>query len=166
MKKNLGSVLGLYPTPVTVVGTMIGDNPNWLLVAHIGIIGHDRIMISCAKPHFSNQWIKETRKVSVNLIDQALLPKADYVGTVSGSKVDKSNVFDFEMGDAGTPIITQSPLVMECSVVDLYETATFDNFILKIDNTYAEENIINGDGKIDYDTFKPLFFEMPSYKYL
>ena len=147
MKKNLGSVLGLYPTPVTVVGTMVGEKPNWLLVAHIGIIGHDRIMISCAKAHYTNQFIKETGKVSVNIVDQALLPQADYVGCISGSKEDKSNVFEYEIGDLGAPIIMASPLVMECKVVDNYETETFDNFILEIANTYAEETIIGEDRK-------------------
>ena len=40
MKKNIGSALTLYPTPVVVVGTMMGRKPNWMLVAHIGLIGH------------------------------------------------------------------------------------------------------------------------------
>lgn len=53
MKRNIGSVLALYPMPVVVVGTMINQKPNWLLVAHVGIIGHDRIMISCAKQHYT-----------------------------------------------------------------------------------------------------------------
>lgn len=166
MKKNLGSVLGLYPTPVTVVGAMAGEKPNWLLVAHVGIIGHDRILISCSKQHYTNQFIKESGKISVNLVDEALLSKADYVGCVSGSKEDKSGVFKYELGEAGAPIILESPLVMECSIVDNYETDTFDNFILKIDNTYAEEAVIGGDGKLNYEELKPVLFEMPTYKYL
>lgn len=166
MKKNLGSVLGLYPTPVTVVGAMAGEKPNWLLVAHVGIIGHDKIMISLSKAHYTNQFIKENGKVSVNLVDEALLPKADYVGCVSGNKGDKSTVFSYELGEAGAPVITASPLVMECTVVDNYETETFDNFILKIDNTYAEEAVVGEDGKLNYESLKPVLFEMPTYKYL
>ena len=34
-KKNLGAVLALYPTPVTVVGAMVAGKPNWMLVAHV-----------------------------------------------------------------------------------------------------------------------------------
>ena len=41
-----------------------------------------------------------------------------------------------------------------------------DNFILKIDHTYAEESILNEVGKIDYGVFKPILFEMPGYTYL
>ena len=48
MKKNIGNSLALYPTPLVVVGTMVGGKPNWVLVGHIGIIGHDRVMVSLA----------------------------------------------------------------------------------------------------------------------
>ena len=34
-------------------------------------------------------------------------------------------------------MIVQAPVVMECSVEDIYETKGFDNFICTIDNTYA-----------------------------
>ena len=55
---------------------------------------------------------------------------------------------------------------MECEVVDNYETDTFDNFICKITNTYAEEDILNDKGKPDYNKLKPVLFEMPNYTYL
>ncbi len=54
MKKNVGPLLALYPMPVAVIGAMNGENPTWTLVAHMGIIGHDRILVSLAAPHFIN----------------------------------------------------------------------------------------------------------------
>lgn len=166
MKKNLGSVLALYPTLVTVAGAMVNGKPNWLLVAHVGILGHNRILISLAKAHYTNQGIKESGAVSVNLVDEALLPKADSVGCVSGGETDKSGVFAYEMGGVGAPVITDSPLSMECTVADIYETEGFDNFILKIANTYADEAVLDKTGKPDYQKLKPVLFEMPTYQYL
>lgn len=32
MKKNVGSVLALYPTPLVIVGTIVDGKPNWTLV--------------------------------------------------------------------------------------------------------------------------------------
>lgn len=55
MKKNLGNALALYPTPLVVVGTMVNGKPNWVLVGHLGIMGHDHVMVSLAKPHYTNQ---------------------------------------------------------------------------------------------------------------
>ena len=166
MKKNIGQVLALYPTPVVVVGTEVDGKVNWLLVAHVGIIGHDRIMLSMHKAHYTNQGVKSEEKVSVNMVDEAMLGRADCVGCVSGAKADKSGVFDWHPGEAGTPVIDESPLVMECEVVDNYETETFDNFICKITATYADENILNSKGKPDYNKLKPVLFEMPNYTYL
>ena len=166
MKKDLGSVLALYPTPLMIVGAMVNGQPNWVLVGHMGIMGHDRIMVSPAKSHYTNQGIRDTRVLSVNIVDEALLPKADYVGCVSGSKTDKSKVFSYSIGQNNAPLIDEAKLSMECTVENIYETKGFDNFILKIDHTYAEESILNESGKIDYGVFKPILFEMPGYTYL
>ena len=135
MKKNIGNVLALYPTPAVVVGTEVNGKVNWLLVAHVGIVGHDQIMLSMLKKHYTNEGVKQTGKVSVNMVNEAMLERADYVGCASGAKADKSDVFVWHRGEAGTPVIDESPLVMECEVVDNYETDTFDNFICKITNT-------------------------------
>lgn len=166
MKKDLGSLLALYPTPVTVIGAMNEGKPTYTLVAHVGIIGHDRVLVSLAAPHFINRCIKETKKLSINLVDEALLPLADYSGSVSGATNDKSELFAYTLGKGGTPIITKSPLTMECSVVDIYNTPNFESFICAIDNTYVEESHLDSEGKIDYQSLKPVLFEFPTYQYL
>ena len=166
MKKNIGNTLALYPTPLVVVGAMVNGKPNWLLVGPLGIMGHDHVLVSLAKAHYTNQGIKESKKLSINIVDEALLAKAARSGCVSGSKEDKSELFDFMLADGGVPMISQSPVVMECSVEDIYETKGFDNFICTIDNTYAEETVLTEDGKLDYRTLKPVLFEMLTYEYL
>lgn len=166
MKKNIGNTLALYPTPLVVVGAMVNGKPNWLLVGHLGIMGHDHVMVSLAKPHYTNQGIKENKKLSINIVDEAILAKADRSGCVSGSKEDKSELFDYVISAGGVPMISQAPVVMECSVEDVYETKGFDNFISTIDNTYAEESVLTAEGKLDYRILKPVLFEMPTYEYL
>lgn len=166
MKRDLGSVLGLYPTPLVVVGTMVEGKPNWILVGHAGVIGHDHILISLAKQHYTNQGIWKTKALSINVVDDAILKKVDYMGCVSGNKVDKSQTFEFAVGVNGAPLMNEAKLTMECTVDDVYDTKDFDNFIVKIDHTYAEEEILNKEGKLDYTKFKPILFEMPGYTYL
>lgn len=166
MKKNVGSVLALYPTPLVVVGAMKDGRPTWTLVGHVGIIGHDRVMVSLAASHYINDAIKEGNKLSVNIVDRSILPEADFVGSVSGAKTDKSAVFDYEIGEAGTPVIQKSPLAMECTVADIYNTRGFESFICSIDDTLVEETCLNEAGKIDYNRLKPVLFEFPTYEYL
>ena len=166
MKKNIGSQLALYPTPVTLIGAMNGDKPTWTLVAHVGIIGHDRVLVSLAAPHFINGVIKNGRSLSINIVDEEILPQVDYAGSVSGAKADKSDLFDYEVGDGGTPMVKKAPLTMECSVVDIYNTPGFESFICTIDNTYVAEEHLNEAGKINYRALKPVLFEFPTYEYL
>ena len=33
---------------------MVNGKPNWVLVGHLGIMGHDHVMVSLAKPHYTN----------------------------------------------------------------------------------------------------------------
>ena len=166
MKKNIGNALALYPTPLVVVGTMVNGKPNWLLAGHVGIIGHDHVMVSLASGHYTNSGIRESRKLSINIVDEAMLPKADYAGCVSGAGQDKSELFDYTLDDSGTPMITQAPVTMTCCVEDIYQTKGFESFICRIGATYAEEGVLNEAGKIDYRALKPVLFEMPTYEYL
>ena len=165
-KKNLGNLLALYPKPMTVVGAEVEGKVNWLVVGHTGVIGHDRILVSMSKSHYTNQGIKKSKRLSVNLVSREMLPKADYVGSVSGATVDKSEVFAYHIGENDTPVIDASPLTMECEVVDIYETDDFDNFICAIVNTYAASDVLDSDGKLDYTKLKPVLFEFPTYSYL
>ena len=165
-KKNIGSLLALYPKPMTVIGAEVEGKVNWLVVGHTGIIGHDRILVSMSKQHYTNQGIKKLKKFSINLVSREMLPKADYVGSVSGASVDKSDVFAYHTGENGTPVIDVSPLTMECNVVDTYKTDGFDNFICAVVNTYPAPDVLDSNGKLDYTRLKPVLFEFPTYSYL
>ena len=166
MKKSIGNALALYPTPLVVVGAMVDGKPNWLLAGHVGIIGHDHVMVSLASAHYTNKGIKASGKLSINIVDEALLPMADRSGCISGGKEDKSTLFDYVLDDAGVPMIQQAPVTMVCSVEDVYNTKGFESFICTINATYAEESVLNGAGKIDYRGLRPVLFEMPTYEYL
>ena len=166
MKKNIGSKLALYPTPLVVVGTMVNGKPNWTLVGHLGIIGHDRVMVSMSDTHYSNKGIRDMKSLSINIVDEALLPKADYTGCVSGANQDKSELFDYHIAEGGAPIIDEAPVSMACTVDDIYKTEGFESFICKIAATYAEESVLNEKGQLDYSVLKPVLFEMPTYQYL
>ncbi|MDD3221406.1 MAG: flavin reductase family protein [Clostridia bacterium] len=166
MKKKIGAALALYPTPLIVVGTMVKGRPNWILVGHVGIIGHDHVMVSLAANHYTNQGIKETKVLSINIVDESWLAEADHMGCISGNKEDKSEAFVYTLGEKGSPMITKASVTMECEVEDIYKTEGFESFICTIAGTYAEENILTDNDKINYHVLKPVLFEMPTYEYL
>ena len=166
MKKNIGTALTLYPTPVTLVGVMINEKPNWLEISHIGIPSHESIMISCMKNHYSNEGIKKNQIISVSLVDKNILSKVDFVGSNSGKDFDKSEIFEWYKGEFGAPIPKEAPLTLECEVIDNYEIDDFNNYILRIKSTLIEEDKLNENGKPDYKKISPVLFEFPNYSYI
>jgi flavin reductase (DIM6/NTAB) family NADH-FMN oxidoreductase RutF len=167
MMKNIGNALGLYPTPDTVVGTVIDGRVNWMNVAHVGIWGMDRLLLSIGKPHFSCRGILENKTASVNLVDEALLERADYVGLVTGLGTDKSDVFEYFSGSLkNAPLIKDAPVAMECELTELHETPTHYNFIMRPVGTFVREDALTADGKIDFEKIRPILFEMQQRRYL
>ena len=167
MKKHIGNGIALYPTPLVVVGAIVNGKPNWTLVGHVGIIGHDHVMVSMVAAHYSNQGIRETKALSINIVDEALFPRADRSGCVSGNQEDKSGLFVWHADETtGAPMIDDAPVTMACQVEDIYQTPNFESFICTIAATYADESVLTEDGKINYHVLKPVLFEMPTYEYL
>ena len=165
--KNVGSVVGLYPTPDTVIGTVQNSKVNWMNVAHVGVWGFDCMMLSIGKPHYTAKAHHVGANLSVNLVDEAMMVKADYVGIVSGETVDKSDVFQIFQGQLpDAPLIENAPVAMECVIEEIHETKTHLNCIVRPINTYVRDDVLTESGKIDFEKVHPILFEMQQTRYL
>ena len=105
----------------------------------------------------------QIKKLSIHIVDQVLLVKANCSVCISSREEDKSELFAFVLSNGEVPMDCSGPVVMECSVEDIPETGRLDNFICTIGNTYAEENVLTEKGQLNYHTPKPALFEMPKY---
>ena len=168
MQKDLGSVMGLYPTPVTIVGVKGDDKVNFLVIAHVGVVDHGHLLVSIDKAHgYTDAIIKKNRQLSVSLVSQDMLIAADYCGIAKGADSDKSTVFKYHFGEIeNAPIIDDAPVSMACEVIDSIEVGEFTNYILNPVHTYVQEEILNDKGKIDYVKAKPVLFEFQSAQYM
>jgi flavin reductase (DIM6/NTAB) family NADH-FMN oxidoreductase RutF len=168
MKKRLGGVNALYPSLTTLVGATVNGKPNFITIAHVGILNHAKpqlISLGMGKTHYTNQGIKENKTFSVNIPSETLVVETDYAGIFSGKKHDKSRLFEIFYGELKTaPMIGECLINMECKLYDLYDTPTHDVFIGEIADTYVEESALK-DGAVDVSTLKPLLFDMSSRKY-
>ena len=146
MKRNLGPVNALYPSLTVIVGTVVDDKPNFLAVAHVGIMNH--------------------KEFSVCIPGEDLVARTDYVGLVSGKNTDKSKVFELFQGElAHAPLIRECPVCMECRLARVVDFESHDVFIGEIAATHVEESVLRDDGKIDIARVRPLLFDMASVKY-
>lgn len=169
MLKKIGKKNVLYPMPVTIVAALVNGKVNFINIAHVGILNAappHLISLGMSNHHYTNSGIKETGVFSVNILNMDQMEAVDYVGIVSGAKVDKSHVFETFYGELGNaPIIKNAALAMECKLYDTYAVKTHDLFIGEIVETYADESVLTSDGKVDLAKVRPLLFDMSSLKY-
>jgi len=166
--KPIGAVNALYPMPTTLVGATVNGKPNFLTVAHVGILNHGTpqyLSIGLGKVHYSNAGIHENRTFSICMPSEDLMVEADYCGLVTGKKTDKAALFDIFYGKLKTaPMIRQCPVNMELKLHDFLDFATHDIFIGELVETYAAEHVLTN-GKIDIARLRPLLFDMASVRY-
>ena len=166
--KPLGVVNALYPMPTTLVGATVNGKPNFLAVAHVGILNHGSpqyLSIGLAKVHYTNAGILENRSYSICLPSEDLMLQTDYCGLVTGKKTDKAALFDVFYGQLETaPMIRQCPVNMELTLHDVLDFSTHDIFVGELVQTYADESVLTGQ-KIDIGKLRPLLFDMASIQY-
>jgi len=162
---SIGPVNALYPMPTTLVGSTVNGKPNFLAVAHVGILTHQYVSIGLGKIHYSNAGIHENRTFSICLPSKELMVETDYCGIMSGKKTDKSALFDIFFGELNTaPMIRQCLINMELKLHEVLDYSTHDIFIGELVQTYADDGVLTNKG-IDIEKLQPLLFDMSSKKY-
>lgn len=168
MKTRLGPVNALYPSLTVIVGADVEGKPNFLTVAHVGIMNHGTpqyISMGMGKAHYTNQGIHEHREFSVNIPGESLVAETDYVGIISGRSVDKSSVFPVVRGVLKhAPLIESCPVCMECRLHSVVDFPTHDVFVGEIVEVHADTEVLKGK-KIDIAKLRPLLFDMASLQY-
>lgn len=165
MKKKLGAMNCLYPMPTVLVGATVNGKPNFITIAHVGIVTMSAISISSHKGHFTNAGIKENRTFSINIPAEELVKETDYCGLVSGRDKDKASLFETFYGTLKTaPMIAGCPICMEVRLLRVLDFATHELFVGEVVETYADENVLTN-GVVDFTKIKPMLFDMPSRQY-
>lgn len=143
------------PLPTVMVSCGDMENSNILTIAWTGILNsHPPITyVSVRKQRFSHDIIAERGEFVINLTSADLVKAMDYCGVKSGRDVDKFS----EMGltrEAGTevaaPMIAESPVNLECKVIDVREFPTHDMFVAEIVAVHVDEKYVDENGAYAY----------------
>lgn len=139
----------LYPLPVVMVscGTMDGVK-NIVTVAWTGTINSEPPMcyISLRKSRYSHEIISHTKEFAINLVTEDLAYATDWCGVRSGRDFDKFNemrLTPIAGQKIKAPIIAESPLSLECRVVEVKELGSHDMFIAEVVAVDAEDSLID-----------------------
>ena len=165
MKVDIGAVNCLYPLPATIVGVLVNGKPNYLTIAHVGIMDMGSVSLGMGKIHYSNAGIKENGSFSVNLPSVKLVRQTDYCGLVSGKNKEKSEIFKTFFGKMKTaPMIEECLVNMECQLIKTVDFPTHDVFVGKVTNTYCDESVLTN-GALDLEKLQPILFAMSDRSY-
>ena len=157
----------LYPMPMTLVGAVVENRPNFLAVAWVARVNFRPPMIGVAlgKIHHTNSGIHENKAFSVNIPGKVLMEKTDYCGIVTGKTTDKSGLFEVFYGDLPkAPMIRQCPLCLECRLVQAVDLPSNTFFIGEIVSAHAEEAALTN-GQPDIKKMDPFTLTMPDNLY-
>ncbi len=166
MQNEIGPVMGWYPMPTTLVGTVLENGKaNFLPFAQVGVMDHGHFSIRMDQRHkLDNAAIEKNGVVSVGLVNQEILKAVDDCGLVrAGKNVDKSDVFPYHFDELEkAPVVENAPVCMTCKMEQVVRVDIFYNFVLKPVHTCVQEENLDERGKIGYEKGKPVLFEFQS----
>ena len=122
--------------------------PNIITLAWAGTVCSEPPMVSISiRPQrYSYEIISETREFVLNLTTEELARATDWCGVKSGRDVNKFKLMGLTPEKSQlleAPLVAESPLSIECKVVEVRELGSHDMFIANVVAVDAEEKLID-----------------------
>ncbi|UCE66109.1 MAG: flavin reductase family protein [Candidatus Zixiibacteriota bacterium] len=149
----------LSPLPVVLVGAMVNDKPNYLVIGYMTPFNFGKhIFFSLYKKRYTRIGIHENKTFSVNIPSEELLEKTNICGSKSGRDIDKSTLFDNFYGELETaPMISECPINIECEVTEILDYDLNDGIIGRVVKSYADPSCLTED-KLDFRKVHPIIW--------
>ena len=160
----------LYPLPVVMVSC--GDEPdnyNIVTVAWTGTLCTEPPMcyISLRPERHSHGIISRTGEFVLNLTTADLARQTDWCGVRSGHECNKFAALGLHTQQAQivkAPLIAESPLNIECQVVEVKPLGSHDMFMARVVAINAEESLIDkSTGQFQLNHARPLAYSHGKY---
>ena len=160
----------LYPLPAVMVsvGNKQGET-NIITVAWTGTICTNPAMvyISVRPERYSYQMIKDSGEFVINLTTEKLVKATDYCGVKSGRDVDNWKEMNLHQVKAETleysPLILESPVNIECKVVEIKELGSHHMFLANVTAVHADEAYLNEQNKFELNNTGLLAYSHGEY---
>ena len=156
----------LYPMPMVLVGTVVEGKANFMAVGWVSRVNFKPPLLAVALgPHHTNKGIDENGEFSINIPDVSLIEKTDYCGLVSGSKTDKSELFNVFFGELDkAPLIEECPVSISISLFDTVKLPFNTLYIGEPKEVFSEEKYMS-DSMLDIKKVNPFTLTMPDNHY-
>lgn len=144
----------IYPLPAVLVTSGTMERSNIMTVAWTGILNTNPaiVYISVRPERYSYNLIKNSKEFVINLTTKDLVYATDWCGVRSGAKFDKFKEMRLTK-EAGSfvkcPLIKESPVSVECRVIDIKELGSHHMFMAEVLSIDADEKYIDKNGAFD-----------------
>lgn len=144
----------IYPLPAVLVTSGTMEKSNIMTVAWTGILNTNPaiVYISVRPERYSYNLIKENMEFAINLTNEKLVYATDWCGVRSGAKFDKFKEMHLTKERAkfvNCPLIKESPVSIECKVIDIKELGSHNMFMAEVLSIDADEQYIDEKGAFD-----------------
>ena len=139
----------IYPLPAVLISCgETEEEYNMLTVAWVGTICTNPAMcyISVRPERHSYDIIKRTKSFVINLTNEDMSRATDWCGVRSGkdyNKFQEMHLTPQKAQKVSAPIILESPLSIECEVIEIKELGSHHMFIANVVNVQADERYID-----------------------
>ena len=154
-KKKFNPATMLAPLPVVMVSSGNMEKSNIITIAWTGVVNSDPpyTYVSIRKERFSHDIVENSGEFVINLVNEDLVKATDFCGVKSGRDVDKfkeTGLHKVEGDLVKCPMIEESPINLECKVIEKHEYPSHDMFLAEVVGVHVSDEYILEDGKIDY----------------
>lgn len=158
----------LYPLPVVLVSAAEGGRENIITIAWAGTVctNPPMVSISVRPERYSYDMIRKSGEFVLNLTTKELVYAADYCGVKSGRDVDKFRRLKLTALPAEhvqAPLIEQSPVNLECRVVQVQELGSHHLFLAEVLAVHAQERYMDEKGRFDLSKADPVVYSHGTY---
>ncbi len=163
-KRALGPCVTFFPQPTTIISSLSdAGEVNLMTASWVGIVSKTppTIAVSLNKERKTYQNIKQTGEFVVNMVPSCLVLEADYCGIRSGhheNKLDQSSLHLEPAAQIAVPLLSESPLNLECRLVNEIELGDYRLLLGEIVEIHAAEAAFSVAGEIDTKAFDPLVY--------
>ena len=168
--KSLGVKPYLYPMPTYMIGTYNEDGSvDAMMMAWGGICAENMVALNLDEEHKTVANLRARGAFTLSVPGCDTVAESDYLGIVSGNKSpDKfaqTGLHATRSERVDAPVITEYPVTLECTVVEIQRQPYGLRVLGKIENVLADEKVLDEKGRIDVEKLNAFSFDQVGYGY-
>lgn len=168
-KRSLGVKNLVFPEPAMVVGSYDKEGKaNIMTAAWFGVANSRplKVSVSLRPATYSYHCIMASQAFTINVPDSSLISYVKFAGKYSGKDMDKfkeTGLTPVRSEYVNAPYVKEFPIVLECKLTEYHDLGSHRQFIGQVVDAKIDERLLNEDGKVNMDIFKPIVYGQGDY---